>query len=394
MPPKLPAAPALVVAGLVAVFVAGGLARVPPAAASPLPALRPAVAPAQAGASASLVPPALRAQRARLLDRLAVLTDAVRSAEARVVTAELMSSRATTAFEETRALVREQAVSDYIAGFTAGYGAGYGAGTSNVTGPPLPIQQVTAGSEPGAASAYLQVAMTAERSVLASFETGRSSARGARAAAVASRDALSAVVTKLAATRQALDQQVARAVARARALATQRVVAQETAARQAALAAAGSPAGGAPGAAASPLGLPVTYAGLPLSLGPTLRQNALMARYSFGPLPAGVAAPLGLVATGQVVAGVASWYGPGFEGRPTASGAIFDELGWTAASRTLPLGTILAVRHGGLCVVVLVNDRGPYVAGRVLDLSYASAAAIGITGLGQVQASVLRSSGG
>ncbi|HVM35501.1 MAG TPA: septal ring lytic transglycosylase RlpA family protein [Actinomycetota bacterium] len=99
--------------------------------------------------------------------------------------------------------------------------------------------------------------------------------------------------------------------------------------------------------------------------------------------------PDGYVATGVSFEGVASWYGPGFEGNPTASGAIFDPGKFTAASKELPLGTWLYVEHEGSGVVVLVNDRGPYIDGRVLDLSEAAAQAIGITGLGWVYAEIL-----
>src|SRR5206468_1667293 len=99
--------------------------------------------------------------------------------------------------------------------------------------------------------------------------------------------------------------------------------------------------------------------------------------------------PDGFASTGVSFEGIASWYGPGFEGRPTASGQIFDSNLYTAASRDLPLGTWLYVSHGAKGVVVLVNDRGPYVDNRVLDLSRAAAAAIGISGLGWVKAEIL-----
>lgn len=73
--------------------------------------------------------------------------------------------------------------------------------------------------------------------------------------------------------------------------------------------------------------------------------------------------------------GLASWYGPKFHGRLTASGQRFDQSKLTAASRTLPLGTKLLVHapHSRRCVIVRVNDRGPHVGGRVLDLSRAAA---------------------
>jgi rare lipoprotein A len=99
--------------------------------------------------------------------------------------------------------------------------------------------------------------------------------------------------------------------------------------------------------------------------------------------------PDGFVGTGVSFEGIASWYGPGFEGQSTASGDIFDPDLYTAASKELPLGTWLFVTHGSQGVVVLVNDRGPYVGGRVLDLSQAAAEAIGIGGLGWVRAEIL-----
>ena len=77
--------------------------------------------------------------------------------------------------------------------------------------------------------------------------------------------------------------------------------------------------------------------------------------------------------------GLASWYGPGFEGALTASGEVFDPYGYTAAHKTLPLGTQLSVSYAGRTVQVTVNDRGPYSGGRDLDLSQGAAEAIGLT---------------
>jgi rare lipoprotein A (peptidoglycan hydrolase) len=105
-----------------------------------------------------------------------------------------------------------------------------------------------------------------------------------------------------------------------------------------------------------------------------------------GPAP-GI--PNGFASTGVSFEGTASWYGPGFEGNPTASGQIFDSSLFTAASRDLPLGTWLHVTYGGRGVIVLVNDRGPYIDDRVLDLSRAAAEALGITGLGWVRAEIV-----
>jgi rare lipoprotein A len=76
--------------------------------------------------------------------------------------------------------------------------------------------------------------------------------------------------------------------------------------------------------------------------------------------------------------GLASWYGEPHHGQPTASGETFDMALLTAAHRTLPLGTRLRVMNleNGRIVRVRVNDRGPYVAGRILDLSYGAARAL------------------
>lgn len=79
---------------------------------------------------------------------------------------------------------------------------------------------------------------------------------------------------------------------------------------------------------------------------------------------------------------VASWYGPGFEGATTASGEPFDPYDYTAASRTYEFGTRLIVTYEGRSVVVRINDRGPYVAGRDLDLSQGAAEYIGLTAVG------------
>lgn len=93
--------------------------------------------------------------------------------------------------------------------------------------------------------------------------------------------------------------------------------------------------------------------------------------------------------TGQTYAAVCSWYGPGFNGRGTASGQIFNEDDFTCASRTLPFGTVLALTRGDRRVIVYVNDRGPYIDGRDLDLSKAAATALGFSGVATVQVEVV-----
>ena len=86
----------------------------------------------------------------------------------------------------------------------------------------------------------------------------------------------------------------------------------------------------------------------------------------------------------QVTTGKASWYGPGFRGRKTASGEIFDDSKLTAAHKTLPLGTMAKVTNlsNGKSVKVEINDRGPYVDGRIIDLSHAAAHALGMVDRG------------
>jgi rare lipoprotein A len=82
--------------------------------------------------------------------------------------------------------------------------------------------------------------------------------------------------------------------------------------------------------------------------------------------------------------GVASWYGPGFHGRRTANGEVYDQYELTAAHQTLPLGTRALVTSitNGRSVEVRINDRGPFVDGRIVDLSYAAARVIGMIGPG------------
>jgi rare lipoprotein A len=91
-------------------------------------------------------------------------------------------------------------------------------------------------------------------------------------------------------------------------------------------------------------------------------------------------------------AGVASWYGREFAGRRTASGERFDPASYTAAHRTLPFGSRVRVTNAaGQSVVVRINDRGPFHGGRLIDLSQAAAAELGLvrTGSGRVQLALL-----
>jgi len=93
--------------------------------------------------------------------------------------------------------------------------------------------------------------------------------------------------------------------------------------------------------------------------------------------------------TFQPETGIASWYGDRFHGRKTASGEVYDMMAMTAAHKTLPFGTLVLVTNlaDGRQVVVRINDRGPFVEGRIIDLSKAAAVHIGLdrTGVARVR---------
>ncbi|MEO8034029.1 MAG: septal ring lytic transglycosylase RlpA family protein [Acidobacteriota bacterium] len=96
----------------------------------------------------------------------------------------------------------------------------------------------------------------------------------------------------------------------------------------------------------------------------------------------------------ELLHGTASWYGQEFAGRTTANGEIFDPMLMTAAHRTLPFGTILDVKNpkSGQTVRVRINDRGPFVGNRLIDLSYAAAQQIGLIdpGSGDVDLDIIK----
>jgi hypothetical protein len=128
--------------------------------------------------------------------------------------------------------------------------------------------------------------------------------------------------------------------------------------------------------------------GLVLQNDPSATQQALLAL--LGPNGGhGCTIPSGLRATGETLSGDASWYGQDFAGQATASGQTFDPSLFTAAHRTLPLGSFLRVHYDGRCAIVLVNDRGPYGNyNRIIDLAQAPAQYLGL-GVGYVTADVL-----
>ncbi|MFC1480629.1 septal ring lytic transglycosylase RlpA family protein [Candidatus Neomarinimicrobiota bacterium] len=85
------------------------------------------------------------------------------------------------------------------------------------------------------------------------------------------------------------------------------------------------------------------------------------------------------IRVGQVITGISSFYGPDFHGKLTANGEVYDMYGRTAAHKTIPLNTIVRVTNltNQRTIIVRINDRGPYIAGRMLDLSYGAAKKLG-----------------
>ena len=124
-----------------------------------------------------------------------------------------------------------------------------------------------------------------------------------------------------------------------------------------------------------------------LWLGGCSAYNAASAPSSAAP-----AQPAVQATSGSSHVTVASWYGPGFIGQRTASGEVYHRDDLTAASRSLPLGTRVRVTNlgTGRAVVVRINDRGPYVRGRGIDLSQRAAERIGLNHSGVARVSVAR----
>jgi len=93
---------------------------------------------------------------------------------------------------------------------------------------------------------------------------------------------------------------------------------------------------------------------------------------------------------GFVQRGIASWYGTKFHGRPTSSGEVYNMHAMTAAHKTLPIPVYVHVKNldNGRSMVVRVNDRGPFVAGRIIDLSYAAAKKLGVDGPGTAKVEI------
>ena len=107
-------------------------------------------------------------------------------------------------------------------------------------------------------------------------------------------------------------------------------------------------------------------------------------------LGATMSLPHALAQDVMVLSGVASWYGPGFHGRTTANGERYNMNELTAAHKSLKFGTKVRVTNGnnGKSVVVRINDRGPYVGSRIIDLSKGAAEAIDMIGPGTAKVTV------
>jgi hypothetical protein len=307
--------------------------------------------------------PDQRAQRAELLLRIADVTDQLEQSDAAVVAAEARAGDASSALAGVRTRMRERAVLAYMRGTAAG------------------VQELAA------PAAYLDVAAKKERDLVDGYRSARQQAVADQATVERARRSQRQAAAELDSLRATLDKAIAIDDARlaeqaAAAEARKQAMAAAAAQRARAAAGRGPSANGYDPNPADPASLTARHRAAPAA------QQALMKRWPFGPLPAGTALPPGLHATGVHVEGIASWYGPDFDGRPTASGAIYDMEGWTVASPDLPLGSFLVVSSPTARVLLLVNDRGPYVAGRVLDLSHAASVALGVS-LGPVSADVV-----
>ncbi len=128
---------------------------------------------------------------------------------------------------------------------------------------------------------------------------------------------------------------------------------------------------------------------VPVIKNPQAMHEATMRPYSVN----GVQYQPTVVKVGTKYRGIASWYGPDFDGNKTSSGEAYNMHDFTAAHRTLPMNTILKVTNlnNGKSVVVRVNDRGPFVKDRIIDLSYGAAKKLGMldTGTAPVEIEVL-----
>jgi rare lipoprotein A len=228
-------------------------------------------------------------------------------------------------------------------------------------------------------------------------------ARRGAAAAVRAEQALADAVAEQSAAARALQERATVFRAQLRAQADEVLVAQERARRlldeaERALAARRAEAATVAAArvrlAATRTVLDDVSATVTKALTPAQTRRSVAAAVREAPIvalveAAGAGYPQGYAPTGQMLQGEASWYGPGFVGNPTASGSPYDPERLTCAHKSLPLGTVVRVSRGPLAISCLVNDRGPYVGDRILDLSRAGSRALGFDGVAQVTVEVL-----
>lgn len=299
------------------------------------------------GAAWATPPPAtvLKARRATLIARIAELTDRAERDQAAVVGAQQRRGRTEARLADARHATRDRALYAYMHGLGR---------TAEALARP---------------NVYLEVSFRRDRRAGEALRAARTADDGATRRADSARDTSRAALVELDRARSELEATIGR---REKIDATDREALQAAAGRRAAAA--------AREAARTRVAQPAAD-----HVHATRSQQDLLARFRFGPRET---IPAGLRPTGEVIAGTASWYGPGFDGRPTASGAIYDMEAWTCAHKTLPFGTVLLVSAHGRHVLVIVNDRGPYHADWVLDLSHAAAVALG-NPLGPVRAEVL-----
>ena len=380
---------------------------------SPAGAAAPEVPPLPAAASASELAGTgaeLRVARAELLTRIATLTDEAEGAHARLVAAQEREAVAEAGAAHAGQALAEHAVDAFVHSSALTTAARLRGGLfAEVVGG---VDRAVV-DEVAAAAASAAAGRVAAEAALAEAARGAAAVEGARQALESSIEVVDrrAAVARAEEDRNALARRVAEEEQARQD--DERVRQEALRAQEAALLAdqarggpgppssgaaapglpEGDPRGRGAGGTDPEVGAPAVGTGTGRSPDRVRRATAaeadLMARHRFGPV---TDVPAGGSRTGQVVDGMASWYGPGFDGRPTASGALFDQQGWTVASRELPLGTVLLVTRGSRSVLVLVNDRGPFVPGRVLDLSRAVATELGTVeaGVAHVRAEVVR----
>ncbi len=283
---------------------------------------------------------------------------------------------------------------------------------------PSPIVEVLTGGDLTSAQAgldLLEALGVRDRRLVEEYRAASSALRVAEATTQRRKDRLVQERLRLGVERQLVSGRLEVAVRRERAIAAEaRASALPTLTTGGGLAVTGPPGLSVAGAGTPDADVPVSPTGstrgLPTSF---LADRSLPgaapvdaesgAAVNSEPLTAGPAATraypgLGVVgpASGAPITGrlptftaVASWYGPGFTRAHMASGEPYDPNAFSTASRTLRLGTLLRIVYGGRVVTVRVNDRGPYVKGRDLELSQAAAAALGLPGVGTVTVQIL-----